>query len=76
MANISCQIEVDEKQNVSLYLNTNGHSFDDVELAVKAIIAELNRKLDKKQTCPFYRKQIKKNVSLRRSSKKTQTADY
>ncbi len=43
---------------VSLYLNTHGHTFTETEIAVKALIKELERKITMKKDCSFYDKTL------------------
>lgn len=51
---ITCEIIVKDDGEIALYLNTNNHTFEETEKAVRVIIAELERKLESKAKCPFY----------------------
>lgn len=55
MRMIECKLELlDNASTACLVLETNGHSFAEVERATRLFIIALQERIDNKEKCPFH----------------------
>ena len=51
---INLFLEVDKNNNLNYELETNGQTFERVEIQIKQLVAKLQNRLDNPTKCPYY----------------------